>query len=124
MVAFVAPLIITAFSPVLLCEKVEETEGVGATRRGGPMGTIVSRPTGKEYGVGGFRGGVDCIEAIVSGLWCRGSSCGGPLCRGYGVGGRCVSICWVEDMVSGEAMVSRAVVWRSTVSRLAGAIVR
>ena len=57
-------------------------------------------------------------------LWCRGSSCGGPLCRGYGVGGRCVSICWVEDMVSGEAMMSRAVVWRSTVSRLAGAIVR
>ena len=47
------------------------------------MVTIVSRPTGGECGVGGCRGGVGCSEAIVSGLWCRVSSCGGPLCRGY-----------------------------------------
>ena len=83
----------------LLCEKVEGTEGVGAARRGGPMGTIVSRPTGKEYGAGGFRGGVDCIEAMVSGLWCRGSSCGGPLCRGYRVGAGGRGCCEVRDDV-------------------------
>ena len=69
------------------------------------MVTIVPRPTGGECGAGGCRGGVDCIEAIVSGLWCRGSSCGGPLCRGYrvGAGGRS---CWgvrddVKNMMDG-----------------------
>ena len=55
------------------------------------MVTIVSRPTGGECGAGGCRGGVDCIEAIVSGLWCRG----------YGVGGRRAEVRCVEAIVSG-----------------------
>ena len=64
---------------------------MGAARRGGSMVTIVSRPTGGECGAGGYSGGVDCIEAIVSGLWCRD----------YGVGGRRVEVRCVEAIVSG-----------------------